>query len=80
VKRLQYPGLASVYGGAIATQKLEDELIPEMATYEVHLTLQGSMPLNRQQFGMVSLAIEPTSFLVDGLRYLYGVFIRESGF
>ena len=80
IKRLQYPGLASTHGGAIATQKLNDELIPETATYEVHLALQRSTQLNRQQFGMVSLAIEPTSFLVDGLRYLYGVFIRESGF
>ena len=80
VKRLQYPGLASTHGGAIATQKLNDELVPETATYEVHLVLQGSTQLNRQQFGRVSLAIEPTSFLVDGLRYLYGVFIRESGF
>jgi putative peptide zinc metalloprotease protein len=80
IKRLPYPGLASTYGGAIATQKLEDELIPESATYEVHLTFQGKTQLTRQQFGEVSLAIEPTSFLVDGLRYLYGVLIRESGF
>lgn len=80
LKRLPYPGLASTYGGAIATQKLEEDLIPTSATYEVHLIFQGKTPLTRQQFGEVSLAIEPTSFLMNGLRYLYGVFIRESGF
>lgn len=80
LKRLPYPGLASTYGGAIATQKLEEDLIPTSATYEVHLIFHGKTPLTRQQFGEVSLTIEPTSFLMNGLRYLYGVFIRESGF
>jgi putative peptide zinc metalloprotease protein len=80
IKSLSYLGLASTYGGAIATQKLEDQLIPEEATYEVQLKLIGETPLMRQQFGKVNLAIEPHSLLIDGLRRIYGVFIRESGF
>ncbi|MBU2411589.1 MAG: HlyD family efflux transporter periplasmic adaptor subunit [Gammaproteobacteria bacterium] len=80
IKSLNYPGLGSTYGGAIATQKLEDQLIPEEATYEVQLKLIGEVPLMRQQFGKVNLAIEPHSLLIDGLRRIYGVFIRESGF
>ena len=80
IKRLDYPGLGSTYGGAIATQKLDDQLIPEEATYEVQLKLIGEAPLMRQQFGQVNLAVEPHSLLVDGLRRIYGVFIRESGF
>lgn len=80
IKRIPYLGLASTYGGAIATQKLEDDVIPESAIYEVHLTVMGETELSRQQIGEVSLAIQPSSLLVDGLRYLYAVFIRESGF
>lgn len=80
MKHLSYPGLASVYGGPIATQKMDDQIIPDSATYEVHLTFVDNVPLIRQQYGSVNLSIKPTSFLVDGLRYIYGIFIRESGF
>lgn len=80
IKRIPYLGLASTYGGAIASKKLAEDVVPDSAIYEVHLTLLGEAQLSQQQFGEVSLAIEPTSFLLDGLRYLYAVFIRESGF
>lgn len=80
ITHLSHSGLASVYGGPIATQKMEEQLIPDTATYEVHLSLLGNNPMTRQQYGSVSLSIEPTSFLVNGLRYIYGIFIRESGF
>ncbi|TYL48322.1 HlyD family efflux transporter periplasmic adaptor subunit [Marinomonas sp. IMCC 4694] len=80
IKRLHYTGLGSTYGGAISTQMMDDQLIPEEATYEVQLSLVGAAPMMRQQFGKVNLTVEPHSFLGDGLRRIYGVFIRESGF
>ncbi|MBR7889687.1 HlyD family efflux transporter periplasmic adaptor subunit [Marinomonas sp. A79] len=85
IKRLPYQALGSTYGGPIATQTQEEALIPEDATYEVQLALlsnvsEEKLALLRQQFGRVDLAVEPQSFLAQGLRRLYGVFIRESGF
>jgi putative peptide zinc metalloprotease protein len=80
IKHLSYPGLASVYGGPIATQQLEEQVVPEDATYEVRLRFVDKAPLKRQHYGRVRLPIEPTSFLLNGLRYIYGIFIRESGF
>lgn len=80
IKHLSYPGLASIYGGPIAAQKMEEQIIPDTATYEVHLSFQGDNPLNRQLYGSVSLTVEPTSLFVDGVRYIYGILIRESGF
>lgn len=80
INRLPYQALGSTYGGSIATQLLEDQLIPAEATYEVLLVLDEKVPLMKQQFGRVDLEVEPSSFLMSGLKRLYGVFIRESGF
>ncbi|SBS36331.1 Peptidase family M50 [Marinomonas spartinae] len=80
ITHLNYPGLSSVYGGPIAAQKMQDQIIPDTSIYEVILSFKGKSPITRQQYGRVDLSVEPTSFLVNGLRYIYGIFIRESGF
>lgn len=80
ITHLNYPGLSSVYGGPIGTQKVGDLIVPEGSIYEVILSFKGQPQITRQQYGRVDLPIEATSFLVDGLRYVYGIFIRESGF
>ena len=80
IKHLNYAGLASDYGGPIAAKKMEELLIPDTATYEVYLSFQEEHSLTRQQYGTVNLSVEASSFLVDGLRYIYGVLLRESGF
>lgn len=80
IKHLNYAGLASDYGGPIAAKKMEELLIPDEATYEVYLSFQDENPLTRQQYGRVNLSVEASSLLVDGLRYIYGVLLRESGF
>ncbi|MBY0417275.1 MAG: HlyD family secretion protein, partial [Pararheinheimera sp.] len=80
IKHLNYAGLASDYGGPIAAKKMEELLIPDTATYEVYLSFQDEHSLTRQQYGTVNLSVEASSFLVDGLRYIYGVLLRESGF
>ena len=80
VMHFNYPALSSIHGGPIAAQKMQDQIIPDESIYEVILSFKGKLSVTRQQYGRVDLSVEPTSFLVDGLRYLYGVFIRESGF
>ncbi|WP_127026055.1 site-2 protease family protein [Rheinheimera mangrovi] len=80
IKHLNYAGLASEYGGPIAAKKMEKLLIPDEATYEVYLRFQDENLLTRQQYGSVNLPVEASSLLVDGLRYIYGVLLRESGF
>jgi putative peptide zinc metalloprotease protein len=80
ITHLHYAGLSSIHGGPIAVQKMQDQIIPDESIYEVILSFKESLPITQQQYGRVDLSVEPSSFLVDGLRYLYGVFIRESGF
>lgn len=79
-KHLNYAGLSSLYDGTIPTQKLDDLIVPEDAIYEVQLKFEDNTSLMRQQYGRVNLSIESTSMLLNGLRYIYGIFIRESGF
>ncbi|WP_137170037.1 site-2 protease family protein [Marinomonas sp. FW-1] len=80
ITHLNYPGLSSVYDGPIAAQKMQDQIIPDTSIYEVLLSFKDTSSISRQVYGRVDLSVEPTSFLVEGGRYLYGVFIRESGF
>lgn len=80
IKHLPYAGLAADYGGPIAAKKMADLLIPAAATYEVHLSLQQPHVLTRQHYGQVSLAVEASSLLLDGVRYIYAILLRESGF
>jgi putative peptide zinc metalloprotease protein len=80
IRHLPYVGFASDYGGPIAAKKMDELLIPDTATYEVYLSFQQPVPLTSQQFGQVNLPVEASSLLVDGVRYIYGVLLRESGF
>ncbi|WP_166637615.1 site-2 protease family protein [Marinomonas balearica] len=80
ITQLNILGLSSLYGGAIASQQLEESIIPNEAIYEVHLKLKGETQLTTQALGKVNLFVKPESYLMKGLRHLYGVFIKESAF
>ena len=80
ITELNTLGLSSLYGGAIASQQLEESIIPNEAIYEVHLKLKQGAKLSKQTLGEVSLFVKPESYLMIGLRHLYGVFIKESAF
>ncbi|CAG9297434.1 HlyD family efflux transporter periplasmic adaptor subunit [Celerinatantimonas diazotrophica] len=80
ITHLSYPGLSSVYGGPIAAQKMQQQMIPDDSIYEVILSFQSKLPITRQEYGRVDLSVKPSSYLVNGVRYIYGILIRESGF
>ncbi len=83
VQILPYPSLAARFGGKIPVKSLEDALIPEQALYEVTLMLANTkmeQNVRQQRNGKAILALQPESYLQRGIRYLYGVIIRESGF
>ena len=74
--------LASVYGGPIAVEQADDKsLVPVKAQYLMELEpLSSSIPAGQVIRGMVHLDGEPRSLLLDGLRHVARILIRETGF
>ncbi len=82
VSVLPFPELASDHGGPIATRKVADGLWrPQQALYRVELAPldAASAPAQREP-GVLRVEAPPRSLLVEGLRHVAAVLIKESGF
>ncbi len=82
ITSLDYPELASDYGGRIAARKLSGgQMRPEQALYRLELepTHVYSAPTLREP-GILRIAAKPRSFLSEYWEYAAAVLVKESGF
>lgn len=82
VSVLPFPELASDHGGPIATRKLGDGLWrPQQALYRIELAPVSATPAPAQREpGVLRVEAPPRSLLMEGLRHVAAVLIKESGF
>ncbi len=76
---LEYPYLASVYGGAIASEKEQDgQIRPRSGYYLVRVALNGQAP-HQVARGTVHVTGKPESIAASAWRRILQVLVRESG-
>ena len=81
VQEVDWPYLASVYGGSVAVRYgAEGQLQPESSLYRVRLEMPGAALPPQVVRGVVHVKAEPQSFAKRGYDLVASVLIRESGF
>ncbi len=80
VSRLDHPMLATRYGGPIPLAAQTQELIPAEPRFRVRVELDDPLESQREARGEAVIDATPRSLLLVGLRNLFAVLIRESGF
>jgi len=83
--QLPYPELSSEQAGRVAVRVSDGEYLPEQALYPIYFDLPDSTRHQQTEFvmresGLVRIEGEPRSWLMDQLRWVASVLIRESGF
>lgn len=80
IEQLTHRNLSSTYGGPIAAQTFNEKEVPDKPTYELLLRFEDVPNIEQKLPGSVRLPVQATSMLMDGLRHVYAIAIRESGF
>jgi putative peptide zinc metalloprotease protein len=80
ISHLDHPILATRYGGPIALATQTQELIPAEQLFRVRVELDEPLESTSEARGVTVIDGERRSPLVAGLRNVFAVLIRESGF
>lgn len=81
VSNLPYLSLASIYGGQVSVEQLNEQLVPQQALYEILLISSDPLvAINQQSNGEAILALRPESLIHRAFRHVYAVLIKESSF
>ncbi len=81
LQALAWPELASEFGGPIPTRKVNQQLRPEGAWYQIEFqAVDESRAPHLQQTGRLKVQAQPESLLQRYWRHAASVWIRESGF
>ena len=80
VEQLKHPSLSSTFGGPISATTYNEREVPDDAIYQVMLRFEKVPVQTQQVVGTVRLPMQASSILMDGVRRLYAIAIRESGF
>lgn len=77
---LEYPHLATLYGGNVPVREYEQLLFPDGAFYRLHLLAAATAAPPRQTVGTVTIDAEQQSIGMRFIQAMLAVVLREGGF